>query len=220
MQITHEQAHRLVQRKLDNALTKEQSAVLSAHLQECADCEAYLIEMKEVEGLLSPVMKRQWAAQPIPLSIAMLGESKAQTQTSILLTMRTAAMGLVVIALFFSLWQFMTTGSSAGNPAPLVVPLVPTPSSATAQFTNTTESCEMLVYAVQENDTLASIAERFSAAEDEIMAINDLKVGALKPSMELLIPVCNYTPTGTVHPATLTTTYTPNFRSTASTPDG
>jgi hypothetical protein len=75
-------------------------------------------------------------------------------------------------------------------------------------------------YSVRENDTLADIAHQFSVSEEEILAVNSLEAVTLSPSMELLIPVCNWTPTGTVHPVTFTTTYTPVREPFTTTPDG
>jgi LysM repeat protein len=135
--------------------------------------------------------------------------------------MRTAAISLVAIALFFSAWQFMLSGSASSPQLPLQVPPIPTPSAQRAQSTSTKitfEHCEMIQYRVLESDSLASIAAQFSVSEGEIMEINHLANEAIVPSMELLIPVCNYTPTGTFHAATFTTTYTPRLISTTSTP--
>jgi hypothetical protein len=100
---------------------------------------------------------------------------------------------------------------------------MPTPSVQTTQSTTALaafENCELVLYPVQEDDTLARIADQFSVSEEEIMAINSLQTKAIDPSMELAIPVCNFTPTGTVHPATFTTTYTPDLGPSTSTPDG
>lgn len=220
MQITHEQARRLIHLDLDWALNPEQSAALFAHLRECRACQLYAEEIKEVEEILSPVMKRQWAIQPVPLSVPLLLGKNKQSSSGTLLTMRTAAMGLVMVALFFSLWQVVSSGSVTASPVPLVVPLVPTPSAQTAHFTSTTQSCEMRLYSVEGDDTLATIAERFSVSQAEILEANHLETAMVQPSMNLLIPVCDSTPTGTVHPATLTTTLTPILGTKSSTPDG
>jgi hypothetical protein len=222
MQITHGQARKLIQFSLDGILPVAEKATLSAHLQNCADCRDYADELKEIETIMLPVMKKQWSARPIPLSIPWLVQSQSpRINNRLLLTMRSAAIGLVFVALFFSTWKFVSTSPSMSSPMPLVVPQVPTPQ--TAQSTNTEitfESCETMVYRVQEGDTLASIANRFLVPADEIMEINQLKTEAVSVSMELMIPVCNFTPTGTIHPVTFTTTYTPIMHPTTSTPAG
>lgn len=221
MSITHEQAQRLIQLNMEHVLNAQETASLSAHLRGCSECDAYAREINEVTQLLPALMKRQWSAQPAPLSLSALAGSKETMGTSAILTMRTAAISLVVIALFFSAWQFLLSGSASSPELPLPVPPVPTPSTQRAQSTSTKitfENCEIIQYRVLESDSLASIAGQFSVSEAEIMEINRLKNEAVDSSMELLIPVCNFTPTGTFHAATFTTTYTPSIIATTSTP--
>jgi predicted anti-sigma-YlaC factor YlaD len=224
MQITHEQAQKLIQLHMDQALNSQESAVLSAHLRDCRDCQTYANEVSEVKRLLPSLLKKQWARTPAPLSIKALAEKKLKRQSSInLLTTRTAAIGFVVIALFFSVWQFASSGSAVSNPLPLMAPPVPTPLTQTALSIDTTmtlENCKLVLYIVQGNDTLAGIADQFSVPEEEILAANSLEAKAVRPAMELVVPICNFTPTGTVHPATFTTTYTPIIQLNTSTPEG
>jgi LysM repeat protein len=130
---------------------------------------------------------------------------------------------LAFMALFFSAWQFVISGPVVSNPMPMSAPPVPTPLAQTAQSTSTEislENCEMMVYAVQRQDTLAEIASRFSVPEDLILAANNLSTESIYAKRELVIPICNSTPTGTAHPATFTTTYTPILKLITATPDG
>ena len=218
MQLTHEQAHRLIQLNMDKVLNADQSAALSSHLRGCMDCQSYANEMNEVERLLTPAMKSHWNLRPVPLSIPTLIGKSISPGSSNFLTIRTAAISLVFVALFFSAWQFVTSGPSLSGQIPLSVAPVPTPSAGTAQTTSTTETCEMVLYTVQGSDTLASLAARFSVSEAEIRAVNGLKTDTIRAPMELVIPVCDFTPTGTVYPATFTTTYTPVLNLKTSTP--
>ena len=220
MQITHEQAHTLIQLNMDQALGSQEMTVLFTHLEDCTDCQTYAQELKDMEGRLIPALKKQWSRQPTPLSITVLKERIQKTQASTLLTMRTAAMSLVVLAMFFSVWQFVFFGPSTSDQSPQLVPPVPTPSTISTNTMVTLENCELALYVVQANDTLAGIATQFLVATDEIMQINQLKTEAIQPSMKLIIPICKSTPTGTVHPVTFTTTYTPIINPTTSTPDG
>ena len=222
MHISHEQARKLIQFSLDGALQASEKATLTAHLQDCSDCKEYVKELSEVEAIVLPLMKKRWSARPAPLSMALLTQKKSSPiHASKLLAIRSTVIGLVFVALFFSAWQFVASGPSSSSPMALVVPLVPTPSVQTAQSIRiTAENCEMMAYRVQENDTLAGLANRFLVAEDEIMEINHLKTDSVSIPMELMIPVCNFTPTGTIHPATFTTTDTPISRPTTSTPSG
>ena len=220
MQITHEQAHTLIQLNMDQPLGSQEMHVLFKHLEDCADCQTYAQELKEVEGFLFAALKKQWNRQPTPLSITALKEKNHKTQASTLLTMRKASMSLVVLAMFFSVWQFVFFGPPTSDQSPLPVPPVPTPSTISTNTMITLENCELVLYIVQANDTLAEIATQFLISTDEIMQINQLKTEAIQPSMKLVIPMCKSTPTGTVHPVTFTTTYTPIINPTTSTPDG
>lgn len=223
MLITHEQARTLIQLKMDRTLNAQESAALSAHLQTCRDCATYASEVREVADLLSPLMKRQWGAQSVPLSVSALMGRHEKPKSINFLTMRTAVMSLVMMLMFFSLWQFVVSGPTPSGQFTASIPPVPTPSSLTAPSASiqlTYESCEITPYTVQANDTLASIASQFSISEDAIMKFNSLETNEVRPRMELLIPVCPSTPTSTLHPATFTTTWTPVLNYAPSTPDG
>jgi hypothetical protein len=222
MSITHEQAHRLIQLNMEHMLDSRESARLSAHLRECRECDTYARQIKEVTNLLPTMMKRQWSAQPVPLSLAVLMRRRQSNRASTLLTMRTAALGLVFMALFFSTWQSVLPGPPSSSHPPLQAPPpVPTPSTQHAQSTSTNitlQDCEMILYPVGELDSLASIAAQFSVSKDTIMGLNHLQSEVIHSSMELLIPICNFTPTGTLHASTFTTTYTPLIIATTFTP--
>ena len=223
MSISHEQAQKLIQLGTDQVLNQDESAKLSAHLRDCSACTAYASEIKEVVNILHPMMKRQWNVQPVPLSISCLTGKNEKSQSSNYLTMRTAAVSLVVMALFFSAWQVMFPSSSPQSQLSPAIPPVPTPSHLTAQFVSTQltrENCMRTLYTVQEHDTLVSIAEQFSVPVPAITELNQLEEEMVHSGMELTIPICHFTPTGTFHAATFTTTLTPvlNFRT--STPGG
>lgn len=221
MQITHAQARRFIQLNTDHALTSSEQNILFAHLKACSECTAYADEIKEVDGFLLPVMRRHWSGTPIPLSIVTLTEQrKAKIQTSTLLVMRTALTAFVFVAFIFSAWQYM--GSSTQTPVPSAAEVLPapTPSSQSTRVKITPEDCELELYTVQRNDTLASIANQFAVSTTEITTLNNLETEMLHTSMQLMIPICSSTPTGTVHPATFTTTYTPALDRFTSTPDG
>jgi hypothetical protein len=220
MPLTHEQAHKLIQLKMDRMLSADELEALSSHVRGCRGCQNYANEVNEVEVLLRAVMKSQWNVRPIPFPIPALGGRSTKTHATPLLTIRKAALSLVFVALFFSAWQFVTSGPSVSSRMHLSVPPVPTPSAGTAELTGTTEICEMMLYTVQGSDTLAGIADQFSVSQEEIMALNQLKTDILSTPLQLAIPLCNFTPTGTVHPATFTTTYTPILAPRTSTPEG
>jgi LysM repeat protein len=221
MQITHEEAHKLVQFDADNALNSQERLTLSAHLSACLECRAYEGEIKALEEILLPIMKKQWNIRPVPLSIStILAKRSSKPSTSTILTTRTVAMSVVVLTFIFSIWQFTMSGERAATPLPISVPPVPTPSTQSTSTKIMFQNCDGVLYTVQENDTLEGIAYQFSTSKEDLMAANNLLAETVTTGTELIVPLCNFTPTGTTHPTILTTTYTPSIHPTTFTPDG
>lgn len=219
MQITHEEVHKLIQLDIDDVLNSQEKTTLSMHLKDCMECRAYAEEIKEVESILLPVMKRQWSLQPIPFSIGpILVKRNSKIQTSLSLATRTAAASIVLLAFIFSIWQFTMSGGRESNPVPVSVLPVPAPSTQSTSTKITFQNCDGMLYTVQKSDTLDSIAYRFSVSKQELMAVNNLQTETVSTTMNLIVPICNFTPTGTIHPAALTT-YTPSISPTTFTPD-
>lgn len=220
MQITHEEAHKLIQFNIDDALNPREKTKLSAHLQECSKCRGYAEEIKEVESILLPVMKRQWNLQPTPLSVATIQIKRiSKIQTSIMLATRTAVVSAVLLGFIFSVWQFTMSGGGASPPVPVSVLPVPTPLTQSTSTRITRSNCAEMLYVVQENDTLEGIAYQFATSKEELMATNHMEAATVKTDMELIVPVCNLTPTGTIRPTILATTYTPSIHPATFTPD-
>jgi len=218
MQITHEEAHRLIQFKSDNALNSKSMETLKAHLKDCADCRGYSDELTKIEGSLREAMRKQWSFRPLPLQMDVVkGKINTKADISTLLTTRTALISIAFALFVFITWQSVMTNNEVPQQTLLgTVPLIPTPST---QFTATNillEGCNEIRYKVQENDTLESIAKEFSTSKEAISAANDLKTEETDPGMELMIPFCDSTPTSTMHPPTFT--ITPIFETTATTP--
>jgi hypothetical protein len=221
MPMTHEQARRFIELNMDKALSLQEKAVLSIHLQDCADCRKYASEIHEVESLLFPLMKKQWHLEPPPLPFRSLrGAKSSMIGISMALTTRISILSVVTAALFFSLWQFTLSATPDSGQLPIAVPLVPTPSTQPTITKIKVNDCELTIHIVQQNEALADIADRFSIPEEEIIKLNDLETGTIRPKMEIMIPVCTSTPTVTVNPATYTTTYTPRILPNTSTPGG
>lgn len=219
MQITHEAARKLIQFNFDDALNSQEKAVLSTHLKDCIECRAYADEIKEVESILLPAMKRQWNLRPAPLLLEVINAKRnIKIQTNTILAARTIAIGVICLAFIFSMWQFAASGGQEASPMPGGIPQIPTPSAQSTSTKIAFQNCAGTLYIVQGNDTLESIADQFSIPKEEIMAANHMKTEAIQTAMELVIPICNLTPTGTIDPALLTTTYTPSRNPMASTP--
>ncbi len=222
MQITHKEAHRLIQFNADEALNAQQKSMLFAHLEECLECCAYAEEIQRVEGILLPVMKQHWSLQPIPLSMDAIYAKVNSKRRTIILDMRSLAICIVFLAFVFSAWQLTLSGRQMSNQLPPVgVPPVPTPSAqATGTKMMLQKDCTSLRYIVQEHDTLDSIAYRFGVAKPEIMAANNMKTENIMSTKEIIIPICNFTPTGTTLATAFSATYTPSLRPITSTPGG
>jgi hypothetical protein len=221
--ITHQEAHRLIQFRLDRSLNVSERDKLSAHLLDCAECRVYAKQIDEVERLLRPAMKRHWDVRPLPLSIAdTLGERNRKIPAGLVLAMRSALIVIVLAGFVFSAWQF-AAAPNHGTSSPMLVDIspVPTPSAQSTSTQTLPSDCELIRYNVREGDTLASIARKFSVAEAEIMDFNDLQNEIITPAMSLRILLCGLTPAGTVaHPATFTLTRTPALSTATSTPGG
>lgn len=223
MQIVHEEAHRLIQLSIEIALSSEKQASLSAHLKDCVECQVYAKEIKQVDLLLTPLLKRRWNVQPIPLQISsLMANHSSKRPAQRYMTIRNTVLITIVFAGFvFSAWQFILSGTGASRPFSLRVLPAPTPSMQSTSTESLLESCLTVRYTVQENDTLDSIARQFSISQEEIKTFNHLKSQTVPQGIELDIPICNLTPTGTVTgPATFTITYTPMLSPTTSTPGG
>jgi LysM repeat protein len=219
MQITHEEARRLIQFNADEALNPQQKTVLLMHIKTCLECRVYAEEIKEVESILLPVMKKEWSRRPLPLSSSALKVQTSGRLTSNILAIRTAIISFVFVAFAVSTWQFMHSGQQVPALSPVAVSSVPTPSAAYTSTTITTGHCDVIYYNVQANDTLAGLADQFSISKDEIMSMNNLKTETIKTGMTLLIPSCNFTPTSTIWPTSTTTTLTPVTNSVTSSPE-
>jgi len=221
MPITHEQARKLIQFGVDQALKPNEESVLQTHLTGCSECRSFADEIKEVDSILLPIMNKHWKLEPHPLPIAsIVANINSKRQNSLLLTMRTALISIVLFAFVLSAWQFTRSDSHISTPMPVSALPIPTPSGQSTSTKIRLTNCDEMLYQVQKNDTLESIALRFSIAKEEIMAINNMNEETVRAKMGLLIPVCKLTPTGTIHPSRLTITFTPLIGQTTSTPGG
>jgi len=219
MQITHEEAHRLIQFNADDALQPFEKNTLLTHLETCAECQAYADSMRGMESILRPLLQRKWNQQPIPLSTtAVMAKRGDRISERMFMATRIAAIGMICVTFVFSIWQLTLPSQPTQSPVLASVPPVPTPSTQLISTTGTVDQCDNRLYIVKENDTLESIAHLFSISKEEIMAANSMKTELLSTAMEITVPVCTSTPTGTVN--ALTTTYTPAIRLITSTPGG
>lgn len=206
---------------MDQSLGPLEKTSLQLHLADCPECREFSEEIKTVEEIVVPVMKRHWTLQPAPLSMAGLLENKASSWApSYFLTTRKAFISLLFAIVLFSAWQFAQARPESTGSLPAGVLPVPTPSGQSTSTRSTVSNCQEILYQVQAGDTLESLADRFSVSKAQILRINRLQTQIITSDMKLFIPVCGSTPTGTLHPSTITITYTPFFSATTSTPGG
>jgi len=217
MQITHEEAHRLIQFRSDKRLEVKNETDLNNHLFACVACREYSEEIRNVENILQQTMRKQWNIRPLPLQMgAILGNINSNKRAGVFLTTRTAIISLVFVLFAFIVWQSTSTKTAPMQVPFGTLPLIPTPSNQYTATDTLQKECGEIRYIVQKGDTLDSLAQRFSTTKESIINANHLTSDMLTISQELSIPYCGSTPTGTTHPPTFT--ITPIFETTSTTP--
>ena len=131
MQITHEEARRLIQFRADNSLDAARGGMLKAHLEGCTECRNYLKTVNETEAVLRRTLQKEWDAQPLPLQMAAIhAKINSRTNTNIYLTTRTALVGIAFMMFAIIAWQSIATGvPTSRQNLPGNVPLIPTPAT-------------------------------------------------------------------------------------------
>lgn len=219
MQITHEEAHRLIQFDADNALRPSEKHKLVEHLQLCAECQAYAQSIQGIELLLRPLLQKNWNKEPLPLSVTSItGKRNQEVTQGAFLATRIAIIGMICMGFLFSVWQFTVAGETRPTIAVASIPPMPTPSVQFINMTRTSGSCTNTLYIVKADDTIEGIAERFAVSKENILTANNLSPANLKVGMQILIPSCTSTPTGTMNAQT--TTNTPSTKPVTTTPGG
>ncbi|MFT3894717.1 MAG: LysM peptidoglycan-binding domain-containing protein [Anaerolineales bacterium] len=217
MQITHEEAHRLIQFKIDNSLNLAKEEILRTHLKDCVECEHYFDTLRETETALRQTLRKQWNVHPLPLQMdAIYGRVHSNPGVSILLSTRSALIGAVVVMFAFFAWQSVNNNTSPLQIPFGTLPMIPTPA---AQFTATNtlqNDCKEIHYIVQPGDTVEGIAQHFSTSKELIIAANGLSTTEIRASDILVVSFCETTPTSTTYPPTLT--ITPVFETISTTP--
>lgn len=219
MQINHDEARRLIQFDSDHPLNSDQRGILTSHLQECDGCLAYAVRMEDMENTLQHVMRKQWNLQPLPLPIGFIrSQNVFKRSIDNFFTLRTSLVSITIITFMFFIWEFAITTRNSSEQAPLSILPVPTPSIQLSTASAVLPKCNAIIYKVKRDDTLASIAQQFSVSVEEIMSYNNMRTEILYESMELGIPQCSTTPTGTARTPTAAQTFTPILDLTIDTP--
>jgi hypothetical protein len=216
MQITHEEARELIQFNTDHALNVDKREMLHRHLKECEECMNYVREMEAVEATLKSTLRAHWCIRPVHLDVravkAKLNPIRAISSQA---ATRAALIGVTVMLFVLASWQLVSISNPTGSLTANVLP-IPTPSLLLTGTNNHFNNCKEVQYKVRKGDTLESIAREFSTSKQILIELNQLPSENLNPITILMIPLCDPTPTGTVHPPALTTT--PMFETTTYTP--
>lgn len=217
MQISHEEARRLIHFKADNGLNSLHEEALDSHLQVCVECKKYSEMIKDTEVVLQQTLRKHWNIHPLPLQVdAIYARISSGGIGSIILAIRKTAIGIAVATFVLFIWQSMNIRELSSQQTPQgMVLLAPTPLTHTATDALQSE-CNEIRYIVQPGDTLDGIARQFSITRESILRANRITVETLTPSRELILPICTLPPTQTTHPPTFT--ITPVFESISTTP--
>ena len=217
MQITHEEAQRLIHIKSDSRLNSQIEAGLDEHLTACPACRGYSAEINETENILIQTMHKKWNVHPLPLQLdAILDTVNSNENASALVSTRTALVSLVFMFFVFIAWQSSTSTTLPSQVPMGTVPLIPTPANQYTATNTLQNKCGEIRYTTQKGDTLDILAQRFSTTKEILISANHLASETLIPLQELVIPYCGSTPTSTTYPPTFT--ITPIFEITDTTP--
>jgi len=217
--ITHEEARSLIQFRADGKLKLADETRLDKHLEECADCRDYLNKLENTVSILQKTLQKQWKANPLPLQMGVVyGRMASKKRDNVLLTMRMSLVGVAFVLLSFMAWQYTTSGryTSQQYSSSEIIPLIPTPSAQHTATNTSLNDCQNIKYSVQQGDTVEDIARQFSVPSEAILLANNLTNTSLASVQELVIPICDTTPTSTTHPPTFT--ITPIFEPVTTTP--
>lgn len=217
MSISHEEAQRLIQFKADDVLDLTNEAQLRAHLNGCEACRAYSNELKSTVAVLQKTMQKRWSTTTPPLQVdGLYGKVFFRMSLGGFLTTRMALAGIALLFFAFISWQSISSNYASRQYSPNMLPLIPTPSMNKTATTISMKNCQNIEYSVQEEDSLESIARRFSVSEESILIANNLTSPSLRLIQKLVIPICETTPTSTTNPPTFT--ITPIFEPVTTTP--
>jgi LysM domain-containing protein len=206
-QISHAEAIQLIQFRADDILDGDKDRILSEHLKDCVECRSYAEQLNKMEDVLKSVMLKQWNARPAPLSMAtLMGNKIGKKSSNTILLTRTAMISVAFLAFLIIGWQFTATNSESTHATQFEMLPVPTPSIQITPTRFLSANCRQIPYQVHEHDTLESIAAHFAISKETLMTLNNLTSEVIQPYTELLVPICDTTPTSTLNPPTLTIT--------------
>ena len=217
MQITHEEAQRLIQFKSDSRLDPQREADLNEHLSACPACRGYSDELSEAENILIQAMHKKWDVHPLPLQLdALLDRVNPNEKISAIVSTRMVLLSFVFIFFVFVAWRSSANPALSSQVPISTLPLIPTPANQYTATNTLQNECSEIFYTTQKGDTLDILVQRFSTTKEALISANRLTSETLIPHQELVILFCGSTPTSTTYPPVFT--ITPIFEKTESTP--
>lgn len=148
-------------------------------------------------------MQGAWAKRPAPPTLGNLRAYNRPRRVPMqVVAMRLSAFVAAVAVIAFGIWQISLTNNFRSFE--YSSPEIPPYPTASMQITSThTDSklCGDTIYQIQPDDTLARIALQFSVSEEAIKLANDMSSEDVITGIEIVIPQCTSTPTGTVSPS-------------------
>ncbi len=205
MQISHEEAHTLIQFSLDRDLDSTEETALSAHLRNCTNCVLFKDDLLKVETSLYKLSARYKETHHIPIAIGMLTRAAS---TKDIWPQPAAMASLIVLIIFILTWQFSGGNRAPNSALPHPISPIPTPSVSATGISLTSQGCKKINYIIQEGDTLISIANFFKVSLGTMKSHNDLSAADLKAGAEVVILLCSMAPSETVDPFMSTITLT------------
>jgi len=225
-EITHKEARKLLQAAADQILNPEEKSILDMHLSQCQDCNEYANYLSTLEVSLRRVFHTQLdyhkpatpdlkaILNPAPIKLvwnSLFGPSSVMGKAAIVIVLM---IGYFVVANLFGIQTPIASNGTATilpTPSEFLSAYVQSPTPS-AQFTLTgsiLQACETTIYRVQENDTLEFIAYQHRISQESILDYNHLNSNTVFTGMELVIPLCNNTPSRTATIPNNTITITP-----------
>ncbi len=226
--LSHEQIRNLIQMECEQGLLPEEDKNLKAHLDSCSECRAYAQELDRLESILEGTFHDRWDAFSGPVNLPgmlRLTQGRLVSSPSPFQRFRpvaglTATLALLMAAglFFIQLYKVPPVEPAGVFASPVEAKLAPTPSQPPTTSYILPPGCILLLYQVNSQDTLESIARRFSTDEQDILAYNQLKTSRLSSGMQIIIPLCETTPTMPASSPTSTLLFSPQADNQAPTP--
>lgn len=215
-ELAHQKFHTLLQVAADQALRPEEQIMLDRHLSECVECRKYAQGLDQLQDSLRRLMQQQWNVRSTPLRVEAI---KARSHRTITHNHFAAAFSKFAFIPMLALTIFMvltikTTNPQKSSPSvalsgtPSMALLIPKPPASITAVKLRTQTCKQVTYSAQENETLSSIAIKFSVPEESIAAYNGISGDRLNAPLTLIIPICEHTPLESTTTPTIPNTMT------------